>query len=246
MNVKIILILLISNLVIAQNISPIEADRPDQTETPALTPQGMFQIETGLSYQKNDEFTSSYTAPTILWKYGFNENFELRLITEYILDKNNDTITSGFNPILIGCKIKITDEKGIIPRTSLIGHILMPKIASSMYKTNYFAPEFRFVMQHTLSDKMSLSYNLGGEWDGFSAEPTFIYTLTTGYSITSKIGSYIELFGFAPQNSTANHNFDGGFTYLINNNFMLDLSGGVGITTNAPNYYLAFGFSFRI
>jgi hypothetical protein len=101
-------------------------------------------------------------------------------------------------------------------------------------------------MQHTLSEKMSLSYNLGAEWDGFSAEPTFLYTLTTGYSITEKLGSYIELFGFAPQNNKANHSFDGGITYLINNNFMLDLSSGFGITKNAPDYYVAVGFSFRI
>jgi hypothetical protein len=56
----------------------------------------------------------------------------------------------------------------------------------------------------------------------------------------------MESFGFAPQNDKANHNFDGGFTYLINDNFMLDLSSGVGLTNNAPDYYLAFGFSFRL
>jgi hypothetical protein len=70
--------------------------------------------------------------------------------------------------------------------------------------------------------------------------------LTTGYSITKKVGSYIELFGFAPQKNKANHNFDGGITYLINDNFMLDLSSGFGITKNAPKNYFAFGFSFRI
>jgi len=46
------------------------------------------------------------------------------------------------------------------------------------------------------------------------AEPTFIYTLTTGYSISEKIGSYVEVFGFAPQTQTANHSFDGGVTYF--------------------------------
>ena len=101
-------------------------------------------------------------------------------------------------------------------------------------------------MQHTLSDKLNLGYNLGAEWDGFSAEPTFVYTLTTGYSITEKLGSYIELFGFLPQIDKANHNLDGGITYLINNNFMLDLSSSIGITNNAPKHYFAFGFSFRI
>jgi hypothetical protein len=70
--------------------------------------------------------------------------------------------------------------------------------------------------------------------------------LTTGCAITEKLGSYVELFGFAPQKQTANHSFDGGITYLITNDFMLDLSSGVGLTELAPDYYCAFGFSFRM
>ena len=87
---------------------------------------------------------------------------------------------------------------------------------------------------------------MGCEWDGMTPENTFVYTLTTGYSINKKAGCYAELFGFAPEKDKANHNFDAGFTYLINNNFMVDLSSGIGITDNAPEHYLAFGFSFRI
>jgi hypothetical protein len=243
-------ILILSILLIqfshAQNKEPIETDRPDQTETPTLVPTGMFQVETGFSYQKEAIKSKTLTLPSTLWKYGVNANFELRLITEFVSENINDATSSGFVPVLIGCKIKIAKEKGIFPQTSFIGHMSLPNAAASKYKTEFYAPEFRFVMQHTLSEKLSLSYNLGSEWDGFSAEPTFIYTLATGYDITEKLGSYIELFGFAHQNDKANHNFDGGITYLINNNFMLDLSSGIGLTENAPEYYVAFGFSFRI
>lgn len=101
-------------------------------------------------------------------------------------------------------------------------------------------------MQHTLSNKVSISYNLGSEWNGFTPEPTFIYTLATGYSISEKIGTYIEVFGFAPQNQKSNHNFDGGFTYFLSNDMMVDVSGGIGLTKNAPKHYYAIGFSFRI
>jgi len=233
-------------LSLAQNQDPIQTDRPDQTETPAIVPKGMFQVETGFTLQKNDADSKTNTLPSILWKYGVNENFELRLITEFALEKNDSTTISGVTPVLIGCKIKISEEKGIIPKTSFIGHISLPNMASTVFKADAMAPEFRFTFQHTLSEKVSLGYNLGAEWDGLTAEPTFIYTLTTGYAISNKMGSYIEIFGFAPQKESASHNLDGGLTYLINSNFMLDLSAGVGITDNAPDHYIAFGFSFRI
>ena len=241
-----LLFLFISATVFAQKIEPIQADRPDQTETPAIVPKGMFQVESGFTFQKNDNFSNTNSLPSALWKYGINENFELRLITEFLCEKINDELFSGLNPILIGCKIKISDEKGIMPKTSFIGHISIPKLATSEFKADFFAPKFRFVMQHSLTEKLSLSYNLGAEWDGFSPEPTFIYTLTSGYMISQKLGFYAEFFGFAPQNQTAYHSFDGGFTYLINNNFMVDLSSGIGLTSNAPKHYFAIGFSFRI
>ena len=44
---------------IAQEKEPIQADRPDQTETPAIVPRGMFQVETGFTFQKNDEISKT-------------------------------------------------------------------------------------------------------------------------------------------------------------------------------------------
>jgi hypothetical protein len=227
-------------------VEPIAADRPDQTETPFIVPKGMFQMENGFSYEKTNDEESTIVSPTILFKYGVNENVEIRLITEYSTTTIGDEKISGFHPILVGTKIKVCEEKGIIPKTSFIGHLLIPNLASAELKAEYYAAEFRFTMQHTISDKISLSYNFGAEWDGMVPDATFVYTLTGGFSITDKFGSYIEFYGFAPQNDKASHNFDGGFTYLISNDFMIDTSAGFGITDNAPEYFISVGFSFRI
>lgn len=242
----ILLMQLNTTLMFAQNSEPIQTDRPDQTETPAIVPTGMFQVETGLTFQKNNVNSKIYSFPSTLWKYGVNKNIELRLITEFVFEKNQNKKSTGFLPIYVGFKVKLMDEKGYIPKTSFIAHIGLPKVASKKYRIDYLAPEFRFTMQHNLSKKLTLAYNLGAEWDGFSAESTLIYTLTTGYSLSKKVGSYLELYGFSPQNDKSNHNFDGGFTYLINDDFMLDLSSSIGITNNAPKYYFALGISFRI
>src|SRR5690606_7422424 len=125
---------------------PIQADRPDQTETPAIVPAGMFQVETGISYEKTDAGTESSLLPTILWKYGVNESFELRLITEYERTKISDNASDGFAPVLVGFKARLLTEKGIIPQTSFIGHLQFPNLASANRKASFIAPEFRFVM----------------------------------------------------------------------------------------------------
>jgi hypothetical protein len=223
----------------------LEADRPDQTETPAIVPKGMFQVESGFTFQKNNNQNQSFSLPSTLWKYGLSKKLELRLITEFVCEKIANQKAMGFTPVFVGFKINLLEEKGLLPKTSFIGHLSLSNTGSSNYKTNFTAPEFRFTMQHTLSEKMTLGYNLGCEWDGFTSTPTYVYTLTTGYSLTDSLGSYIELFGFAPKKESANHNLDGGFTYLINNNFMIDISSSIGLTTNAPSYYFALGLSFR-
>lgn len=225
---------------------PIETDRPDQTETPAIVPKHMFQMENGFSFERTDRHSKSFLLPSSLIKYGVNGNFELRLITEFSVENTDGTKISGLNPVLIGFKAALAEEKGIWPKTSFIAHLMIPELASEELKTTYYAPRFRFTMQHTLTDKINLGYNLGAEWDGESPEPTFIYTLTGGFSLSEKLGCYIELYGFAPQKDKADHRCDGGFTYLISDNVMIDASGGFGISENAPDYYTALGFSFRL
>jgi hypothetical protein len=240
-----VLLLCFLNFTHAQNEESIQTDRPDQTETPSLVPKNKVQIETGLTFEKGQD-SNVYTLPSVLWKYGVNENFELRLITEYGIEKSANINFNGFSPVLIGCKIKMAEEKGILPKTSFIGHIGLPNFASNTYKVDHVFTQFRFTMQHTLSENFSLSYNLGSEWDGIRPNPTFIYTLAAGYSINEKFSSYIEIFGFSPTKETTDHNIDGGITYLINNNFMVDLSAGIAINHMNPKNYVAFGFSFRI
>lgn len=240
-----ILLLAVNTASLAQDLPSIQTDRPDQTECPFITPLHYFQFENGFSYEKNNAYSELIVAPTTLTRFGVNKYFELRLITEYVVSKENSITYPGINPILIGFKTKLLDEKGIIPTTSLIAHIGFPEVASTQYRANYYYPEFRFTMQHTISDKQSLSYNLGAEWDGIDKKPTFIYTLTTGYSLTTKIGAYLEFYGFVPQIGKADHRFDLGLTYLFNPNHQLDISGGFGLSAISPEYYFALGYSFR-
>ena len=224
---------------------PIQTDRPDQTECPYIVPIGFLQIETGTSVEQITKENKHYSHPSFLIKYGIFKKLELRIISELVSEKNYNNSITGFTPFTVGFKVNLFEERGLLPLTSFIGHLSLGSVASSKYTTTFVAPSFRFTMQHTLSNKISLGYNIGAEWNGEKPEPTFIYTITTGFFITEKIGSYIEIYGFAPQKSMADHRTDAGFTYLISNNFMLDLSGGLGITANAPKKYFAVGFSCR-
>ena len=236
---------LTSNALRAQELPSIQTDRPDQTESPFIVPVHYFQFETGFSYQKTDDEATEIVAPTVLTRFGINDHFELRMITEHVIDKVNSEKITGINPVAFGFKTRLFEEKGIVPVTSFMAHLSIPKLASKKFRTSYYAPDFRFTMQHTISKKQSLSYNLGAEWDGENAEPIFVYTLTTGYSFNDKIGGYVEFYGFVPQVEKPDHRFDAGITYLFNPDNQLDFSGGVGLSRFSPHYFISVGYSLR-
>lgn len=231
----------------AQTSEPIATDRPDQTESPSVTPVNYLQAEAGFNYERIDGSNEAFVYPTLLTKYGITNRFELRLITEQVTLRNGaDQKQYGLLPVQVGFKSNLVSQKGAVPEISFIAHLVLPDAASREFRTDFYAANFRFVVRHDLNDRLSISYNAGAEWDGFSPAPTFIYTFATAYQLTDRLGMYIEAFGFAPQERVANHQADAGFTWLINNDVQLDISAGTALTDNAPDYYAALGISFRL
>ena len=240
------LLLLSTVTVKAQDLLPIQTDRPDQTETPFLVPEGFFQIESGFNYENTDVTTRTFVYPTILAKYGVNDHFEWRLIFNYGSIEHSGARATGIDPIAVGFKAALWEAKGIIPKASFIGHLNVPFLASKNFRGSFYATNFRFTLQHQITEKFTFSYNLGSEWDGLSAEPTFIYTFSGGYSFSPKLGCYVEVYGFTPQQHFPDHRADGGIMFVPGPDFQIDLSGGLGITPlNNDYYYVSLGFSKR-
>ncbi len=226
--------------------SPIQLDRPDQTESPFIVQRGYLQSENGIGLEKYNKVLNTFQLPTVLWKYGMHERFEWRLITEVNYLHSVGIYKTGLLPFTFGFKTNISHAKGLLPEISFIAHVSSAKSFSKEFQTNFLAPSFRFTIQHNISKLYSLSYNLGAEWDGFSPEPYYLYTLSNGFSLSQNSGMYFEIFGYVKQKNIPDHRFDCGFTYLINNNFILDLSGGIGLSSPSPKYYFSFGLSYRV
>ena len=202
--------------VIAQETTTpdLVTDRPDATESPTVVPKGSLQVETGgfyTSFEDNDIQEEVYTYNTALLRYGLLDNLELRLgwnLEESSITSNGVNITTpdtSLSPLLLGMKVAITQEKGWLPEIGLIGHIFLPFTVNKEIRPEFTSSDFRFAFNHTLSDKSGIAYNLGGQWGDDSPEIAYIYTFAYGYSITDRLGAYIELYGDFPEDNRANH-----------------------------------------
>ena len=225
------------------NAQSIETDRPDQTESTSLVPKNFIQIEAGFLYEKNN--SELVQNPLILWKYGLTNFLELRVQTDYEIIKNPEEKLSGYSPLIIGFKGKITEENKILPAISALSHFSYGKWASKAYQSNQWSYDFRLLFNHTLSEKFTLGYNVGGEWDFDGEELKKLYTLSLSYAVDDKFACFFETYGFYNSMDRADNRLDFGFTYLVSKNFQLDASSGLGLSATSPDYFISAGISYR-
>jgi hypothetical protein len=231
----------VSTAVLAQE--SIVTDRPDQTESSITVPHKSFQLEMGGVYLFDEPGNAGWGG--VLLRYGLFDGLELRLGTAF--GSYSDTVgnINGLNPVEVGFKTYITEEKGCLPEIAFIGVIVVPGLASSNLDIKYPAPIMKIAASHTLSPVFSLGYNLGAIWDGESPVPIWSYTLAIGGSISEKIGFFIEPYAYFQDGAEPQHLLDGGFTYKLTPLMQFDVSGGVGLNAAAPDAFVSAGFSFR-
>lgn len=256
MKLKILLgLVLITTMLKAQNdVSELITDRPDQTESSSVVPHKALQLETGFIFENvetNLAKTQSFAYNTTLLRYGLLEKFEIRIglgnLGESTKLKNTEikSSISGLSPLYAGFKIKIIDEERFKPEIAVLTGIVLPFTAHKNFKPKYSGINLRLAFSHSLSDRFSLGYNLGAEWDGETAVPSYFYSAALGVKLSSKFGLLIESYGLIPEDGNAEHLLDAGLTFLLQPNFQLDASGGVGIH-NSVDYFISFGFTYRL
>lgn len=232
----------------------IVTDRPDATESPTVIPKGYLQVETGAYFESFEENTITrerWVYNTTLLRYGLLDNLELRVgwDLEGNLSRVNGTrlgdLESTFSPLLFGMKVAIVEEKGGMPEIGLIGHLMLPFSVKKEIRPENTGVDFKFSFGHTLSEKSSLAYNIGAQWENDSSEVAYIYTIAYGYAFTDKFGGYMELYGDLPEDSSANHLWDAGLTYLLKPSIQFDVTVGTSIT-KGQDILLSAGLSFRI
>lgn len=234
-------------------VGKIDTDRPDQTESAFTVPAGWLQGELGFvkeRYNSSLHPLNVWTLPTLLTRFGLSKRLELRLITEYERWGTSGRLykdTIGFLAPQLGFKVNLVKAKGIIPQISLIAHTGCNRLGSRFTNRHgsFFSPNFRFVLQNSITENFAIGYNFGAEWEDTHEPPVWLYTFAPGLNLGEKWYAYIEAFGFFFKDYAPAHSFDAGIAYYINDNIKADVSAGVGISKAAPDNYVSIGLSFR-
>jgi hypothetical protein len=232
----------------------INTDRPGEgTDSPFLLPVGAMQLENGLFYQSDKSGSgfenTQFFLPTGLIRLGVLRNLELRAGYSFI----NQEVTSvdetkreiGFDAFSLGAKIFISEQKGLLPQMALIASFDLPETGSAPFQSSYLAPTIRLLVGHEVNEWLSITTNFDFNWDQQFTEAIIGYTMSFDLSFSNSWGGFAEFYGYLPEISTAEHLFNAGLVYLLNNNLQLDTSAGFAFSEQSPDYFLNLGLSYR-
>lgn len=244
---------------------PLVTDRPDFTESTLTVPRGRFQLEAGYTYTYDSGDgvrRQDHSYPEILLRVGLRDDVELRLTwagwshMEEVFRERNDAgrrvkVTDrddGGDDMNIGLKIHLIDQDGWVPDFGIIVDADVPTGANGQTSGDV-DPAVKLLWAYDLTNSLSLAGNVNfaaptsdtGRFFQASA------SLSLAVAITERLGGYVEYFGFYPsERGQGDTQFlNGGFTYLITNNFQVDIRVGMGLNDEADDLFTGVGFSWR-
>lgn len=241
---RVLILFLISFATFSQSEGRIETDRPDQTECPFIVKKGYLQAELGFNRSSRE-----YLFPTSLVKYGLSKRLELRYFSVLAKEPGMET---RFQTEAFGFKWAIFQPSGVqssgwIPRTSVIVHYNWDHQNRDFSEKNlrgHSIGDVVFTMQNDFNERSGIGYNIGTEMHS-NGSFEGIYRVAPNVLIGKRGYAYVEVFGRFPASEFADHSYDAGFAYYVNDDLKLDISAGQSFL-HPEDQYIAIGLSFRL
>lgn len=228
----------------------IVSDRPGQSNSPNTVGKSVLQLQTGLqigggnadNYNRND-----FELPVFV-RFGITDKIELQTLwglknstTEFY---SSEFSSSGLNVANFGLRFNIFEETEKAPALGF-EFSYKTRMISKDYKPDHPSTKFNIMASKGLSDLISITANLGADFNGIGAQPDGFYTLNLVLSVNDQLSVFFENYG----NFNADYfdtYLDFGGAYLLNNDLQFDLYGGFGYNDNTFDYFVSGGVSYRI
>lgn len=231
-------------------------DRPDFTESTSTVPPGHFQLEGGFTFTRiGDE--ESQSLGELLLRVGTGERWEARFgIGSYgRIDPGIPGIDAikGYEDPFVGFKVRLTEEDPDLlppghPAMALLFHTSVP-VGDDELTSDEWQPETKLALSWDLTERLSLASNVNYAYLADAGEWFHQWggSLTAGFSLTDRLGMYVEGFGFSKESADGSSTsyVNSGLTFLLSNDLQLDARIGAGLDDPHPNWFAGLGAAVR-
>lgn len=237
---------------------PLVTDRPDFTEASSTVGLGVAQLEFGYTYTydtSGGQSTRTQSVGEPLLRVGMLANWlEFRIALFPLVERTRtasiSNSTAGTGDLYLGLKIGLTPQEGVLPEMALIPQMNVPT-GSRAFTSDAVEPGVNWIYSWEINDFLSTAGSTQGNRridDSGDAYLEVAQSWTASYSLTDKLGAYTEWFVLIPNGADTAHNqhfFNGGFTFLINNDVQFDIRAGWGLNEAAADFFAGTGLSVR-
>jgi len=188
-----------------------------------------------------------------LARIGLLERLELRAGWDgYVAE--DDGRADGLGDTELGAKWRFGEERGKRPELALILGSTLPTGAERV-SSERFDPTLRLCASQTLSERLSLGYNVGSTWESEEGDDgrrhtlgRALYTTSLGIGLSEATGVFLELSGEIGTSADGGpaHSFDTGLTHLLRPNLQLDVAAGIALSEDADDAFVGLGLSLRL
>jgi len=238
--------------------APLATDRPDFTEASSTVGRGIAQLEFGYTFTENrdggdSEQSHSFGEP--LLRYGVLANWlEFRVAVFPVQTATTvsgvSSRTGGTEDTYLGFKIGLTPQDGCLPEMAVMPQMTIPT-GSNAFTDGEVLPGLNWLCTWELTDNISIAGNtqLNRALDDTGESYIEIaQSAACALGLTDELGAYAEWYAFFPSgagNVPVEHYFNGGFTWLFNNDVQWDIRAGTGLTGASDDFFVGTGFSIR-
>jgi hypothetical protein len=224
----------------------LETDRPTDAQTPKVVGTRVLQVELGVKREQEDKDSWSAQHPNAVFRYGVAKWLELRLETNLETEHTGALREHGLKPVEAGLKARVYQTSDTAFVASLYSLVGLPGLASSAYQHNRYFSRFRFLLENNITDKMSLDYNIGRDWDDQQMHQKWMYAIAPQLEINEHWEVFGELYGRVAHRYEPECYVDGGAAYNVSSNLKLDLNLGKGLNTASADYFITAGVSLKL
>lgn len=221
-------------------------DRPDFTETSFVVPPRSLQLESGFTWtDEPGKGGHTLNLPELLLRYGVGPKTELRFgAPDFVRSGRSGSRNNLFGDTYLGIKHQLI-ESGKGYGLALIPAVTIPT-GSGDASSGGIDPELFLAWSKDLNERWSIAGLLGAAYprEGFGRTFHFIPTVSLGYSVSDRIGTFFEWAAdFAPGRDS--HLLHHGYTYALSPRSQVDIHFGFGVTRVAPDFFIGAGYAIR-
>ncbi len=225
--------------------APITTDRPSFTTSPFTLSPGTAQLELGYTYRDTDAGDVSDFVQ-VLFRYGIQDNLELRAGWGGYSFTDDENFA---NDMSLGLKWQIM-EQGELPALGLITTLDLP----TGHNSDDLTPTIMFAASYDWQYDLTFSGNLGAAFpkdmvtdDRFTQGLASLNVARPFTLAELEFNGYVEYFTIFPdvEDGDCAHSIGLGVTHTLNDSMQLDLNGGFGLSDEADDWFVGFGFAYR-